>query len=84
MSSATSCLNGWSVANSWSGGTSSSLLLVELDPGSPPLEARNLRGDPLLERRVLVAVFVDEDEARVPGSGLQRLDFRDSNLTCRH
>jgi hypothetical protein len=42
------------------------LLLVELDAGAAPLEARKLPGDGFLERRVLAAVLVDEDEARVP------------------
>jgi hypothetical protein len=60
------------------------LLLLEVDAGTAPLEARKLRGDGLLERRVLVAVLVNEDEARVPGSGLQRPDFPDANLSCRH
>src|SRR5206468_3203923 len=56
------------------------LLLVELDPGTAALHGECLPRDGLAKRRVLVAVFVLEHEACVPGLRLERVDLGDVNF----
>jgi len=60
------------------------LLLVVGDPHALSLEPRQLRGDLLLEGGVLLALVVDEDEARVAGPRLEGLDVAHADLGLGH
>src|SRR5581483_3508769 len=61
-----------------------SLLLVVLDPRPAPLGGDGVACDRLLERRVLVALVVTQDEARLAGLGTERLHLLDLHRRRGH